>query len=68
MSKTIDEALVLITRDYPQLEVNVARDGGDVVEFLLCDNEDFGMSNCVVASYNMWYPGGINYYELKQIN
>jgi hypothetical protein len=64
MRDIIKEAEKLIKRDYPNLEINVARDGGDVVEFLLYDSENLRLGDSIVASYNMWYPSEILYFKL----
>ncbi len=52
---TLDRAIELADKTFPKLEVNVARDGGDVVELLLYDVEEFRDSNHRIAHYNKWY-------------
>ena len=63
MGTALKEARILVERDYPDLEINVARDSGDVVVLWLQDTKDYRDANCIIASYNMWYPGEIMYYK-----
>lgn len=65
MSAVLQKALDLVERDYPKLEVNIARDGGEVVQLLLYDDKSFSLKKSLLASYNQWYPEEITYYQLN---
>jgi len=67
MHSALEDAIAHAERDYPELEINIARDGGDVVELLLYDIKDYRMLNSIVARYNKWYPDEITYYSLSFI-
>ena len=64
-AKVLDAAIDLIERDHPELEINIAKDSGEMVEFLLYDTNEYRLRSSLIASYNMWYPGEINYYTIK---
>lgn len=53
--KTLDRAIELAEEKFPKLEINVARDGGDVVELLLYDVEEYNHADHRVGCYNKWY-------------
>ena len=65
---TIEKGTEIIKLDYPDLEINIARDGGDVVEFLLYDIKDYKYANCLIASYNQWYPQEMLYFKFDSIS
>lgn len=65
MDKIEREALKLIKRDYPDLEPYLARNSGDVVVYWLQNTETFRDRDCLVATYNSWYPEEIKYFKLS---
>ena len=64
---TLDRAIELADKHYPQLEINIARDDGDGIELFLYDITDFHLTHSIVASYNKWFDE-ITFYSLHSIN
>ena len=57
----LDRAIELAEKEYPNLEINIARDGGDIIELLLYDMKDYNYSNCILFSYNKWYDEPLSF-------